>query len=385
MTTVDFVFFDAGGGHRSSATALCEVIARQELPWQTRMVNLQEILDPLDFIRKLTGVRIQDTYNAILKKGWTLGSAQLLKVLQAAVRHYHDEEVGLLREHWARSQPDLVISLVPHFNRALKESLAGRAVPFVTILTDIADFPPHFWIESQDQYVVCGSEKAAQQAREAGIAESHIYRSSGMIVHPRFYEPVRIDRQEERRRLGLKESLPTALVMFGGQGSEVMLEVASRVNQSDLQVQMIYICGHNVRLAEKLKQLTGNKPQFVEGFTKEIPYYMSLADFFIGKPGPGSVSEALLMKLPVIVQRNALTLPQERYNTEWILENEVGLVVKSFRHVVPAIREMLDPQKYSRFRANAANQTIRAVLEIPDMLKEILARELKAQGALAAV
>ncbi|MSO19690.1 MAG: galactosyldiacylglycerol synthase [Acidobacteria bacterium] len=385
MTAVDFVYFDAGGGHRSSATALCEVIARQQLLWQTRMVNLQEILDPLDFIRKLTGVRIQDTYNAILKKGWTLGSAQLLKVLQAAVRHYHDEEVGLLRDHWARSQPDLVVSLVPHFNRALKESLAGGGVPFVTILTDIADFPPHFWIESQDQYVVCGSEKAAQQAREAGIAESHIYRSSGMIVHPRFYEPVRIDRQEERRRLGLKESLPTALVMFGGQGSEVMLEVASRVNQCDLPVQMIYMCGHNVGLAEKLKQLANHKPQFVEGFTREIPYYMSLADFFIGKPGPGSVSEALLMKLPVIVQRNALTLPQERYNTEWILENEVGLVVESFRHVVPAIREMLDPQKYSRFHGNTANQNSRAVLEIPDMLKEILARELNAQGALAAV
>ena len=51
---------------------------------------------------------------------------------------------------------------------------------------------------------------------------------------------------------------------------------------------------------------------------------MQLADFFIGKPGPGSVSEALAMRLPVIVECNAWTLPQERYNAEWIVEKEVG-------------------------------------------------------------
>ena len=57
---------------------------------------------------------------------------------------------------------------------------------------------------------------------------------------------------------------------------------------------------------------------FVEGFTKEVPRYMQLADYFIGKPGPGSISEAVAMQLPVIVERNAWTLPQERYNADWV-------------------------------------------------------------------
>ena len=59
----------------------------------------------------------------------------------------------------------------------------------------------------------------------------------------------------------------------------------------------------------------------------QIPYFMSLSDFFIGKPGPGSISEALAMKLPVIVERNSWTLPQERYNADWVLEKDVGIVV----------------------------------------------------------
>jgi len=75
---IDFIFFDAGGGHRSAATALKAVIDAQKLslgkPWEIRMVNLQEVLDPLDVFRKVTGIRLEDIYNKMLAKGWTLES-----------------------------------------------------------------------------------------------------------------------------------------------------------------------------------------------------------------------------------------------------------------------------------------------------------------------
>ena len=75
MTKIDFIYFDAGGGHRSAATALKSVIEQQGRPWEIRLVNLQEVLDPLDVFRKLTGIRLQDIYNLMLAKGWTLGRA----------------------------------------------------------------------------------------------------------------------------------------------------------------------------------------------------------------------------------------------------------------------------------------------------------------------
>src|SRR5262249_10107508 len=77
MKQLDFLYFDAGGGHRRAASALLQVITEQQRPWEVRMVNLQEVLDPLDVFRKLTGRRLQDLYNLMLKKGWTLGSPQL--------------------------------------------------------------------------------------------------------------------------------------------------------------------------------------------------------------------------------------------------------------------------------------------------------------------
>jgi 1,2-diacylglycerol 3-beta-galactosyltransferase len=114
-------------------------------------------------------------------------------------------------------------------------------------------------------------------------------------------------------------------------------------------------------------------PCHVEGFTREIPYFMHLADFFIGKPGPGSISEALVMGLPVIVERNARTMVQERYNTEWIERHQFGVVLRSFGEIVSGINQMLEPQRLAHFRSRAGELNNRAVFEIPDMLEALIA------------
>jgi hypothetical protein len=364
---LDFIFFEAGGGHRAAANALKTVIEQQGRPWEIRLVNLQEILDPLDVFRKYTGIRMQDVYNLLLKKGWTLGSPQLTVLMHGLIRLYHRGQVRLLEQFWAEDRPDLVVSLIPNFNRALREASPDR--PLVTILTDLADYPPHFWIERQAQYLICGTDRAARQALALGHPTERVFRTSGMILRPKFYEPLTSDRGAERERLGLDPKLPTGLVLFGGEGSSAMLNIAHRVT---VPAQFIFICGKNRKLAERLRQLKTKFPKYVEGFTSEIPHYMHLSDFFIGKPGPGSISEALAMHLPVIVERNLWTLPQERYNTEWILERQAGIVLKSFRDIDAGLRQLLDRANFDRFRANAAAIKNRAVFEIPDILDSLL-------------
>jgi UDP-N-acetylglucosamine:LPS N-acetylglucosamine transferase len=374
MQRIEFCFFDAGGGHRAAATALQMSIAAQERSWDVRLTNIQELMDELDILKKYAGIRIEDQYNWMLRSGWTLGSTQLMKVLQFAIWARHGATVRLLERHWRETQPDMVLSFVPHFNRALCESFANACPgrPFVTVLTDIADFPPHFWIERQRQYLVCGSGRAVQQAHEYGHMDNRIFRASGMILHPRFYEPPVEERVAGRLRLGLRADLPTAVVLFGGYGSKVMLEIAERLDRSRLELQLIFICGRNERLASALRAGKSRLPQYVEGFTKDVNRYMHLADFFIGKPGPGSVSEALAMRLPVIVSCNAWTLPQERYNTVWVLEKEVGVVLRSFDEIVSAVARIIEPATLARYRANAGGLKNQAVFEIPGMLEQIL-------------
>src|ERR1700730_13974338 len=343
MKKIDFLFFDAGGGHRSAANALKEAIEQQQRRWQVSLVNLQEQLDELDIFRKYTGVRLEDCYNLLLSKGWTLGSPQLTRGMQWLIRMLHPAQVRVVEKLWLERRPDIVVSLVPNLNRAVGESMRNVIpdTPFVTILTDFADYPPHFWIERQRQYLIFGSERAVEQARELGHEDKYIFRTSGMILNPRYYEPLEIDRAAERRKLGLDPERPTGLIMFGGQGSNAMLEIARK-----LDIQLICICGKNEKLATRLRALKRSSPIVVEGFTKQVRYYMALADFFIGKPGPGSISEALAMHLPVIVGRNAWTMAHERFNADWIEAERMGMVVSSFSRIGEAVGQLLEPRRY---------------------------------------
>ncbi len=375
MKQVDFVFFDAGGGHRAAATALKTVIEQRGMPWRVRLINLQEILDELDIFRKLTGIRMQDVYNLILKKGWTLGSPQLTVAMHWLIRLYHPAQVRVLKKFWAGSQPDLVVSVIPNFGRALYQSLKAvhPATPLVTVLTDIADYPPHFWIEpGQQQYYICGSERAIEQARSFGYGPDRALRVSGMVLHPKFYEPLDVDREAGRGKLGLKPDRPTGLILFGGQGSKAMKGILQRLEAAAVEAQFIAICGKNEKLRRELAGRGWKLPVHVEGFTTDLPYFMRLSDFFIGKPGPGSISEAVAMHLPVIVERNAWTLPQERYNAEWVRANEVGFVLSGFRHIASAVTGLLSAGKLDALRRNTRRLDNRAVFEIPVILERIL-------------
>src|SRR5580704_4296660 len=375
MKTLELVFFDAGGGHRSAANALCEVVKHQQRPWEMKMMNLLELLDEMDVFRKLTGVRMQDIYNQLLRRGWTIGSPALMKGMHGVIWMLHSKQVSLLANYWRNKQPDMVVTVIPNFNRAIYQAMRKvmPEVPLVTILTDMADYPPHFWIERQPQYLICGTERAYNQAMQLGHSPERVFRTSGMILNPRYYEPVTVDRGPDRAALGLDPDLPTALMMFGGEGSTSMIHIARRLDASGLDVQIIAICGKSKKLEAVMRAMKGRIRMHVEGFTREVPRFMRLADFFIGKPGPGSISEAVAMGLPVIIERNHWTLPQERYNADWVEEQGVGISLRSFkRQIVGAVEKMLDPERRCEFVRHVNAQKNRAVFEIPDILERIM-------------
>ena len=377
MPKVHVVFHDGGGGHRNAAVALRTVIAQLHPDWQLQLIQFQDLTDRLDVLRKFTGIRIQQQYNIMLQNGWTLGSTQLLRVLQTTIRIFHRSLVNLLEKFWREKPADLLVSVIPHFNRQICESWTkvypGR--PFVTIITDLADFPPRFWIEPiKDQYVIAGTEKAVEQARALGHDDAHIFRTSGMILRPDFYEQDDSNPLELRKEMGLRPGLPTAIVLFGGHGSRVMYGITEKLDAAGPPLQLILICGKNEELAAKLRARQWKFPVHVIGFTKEVHKLMRAADFLIGKPGPGSIAEAMVRQLPVLIECNAWTLPQERYNAQWVKEKGVGIVLKSFEDVAEGVKRMLDPAAFAEFRRNVAAQENRAVFEIPEILAKLLAQ-----------
>jgi UDP-N-acetylglucosamine:LPS N-acetylglucosamine transferase len=369
MPSVDLVYFNAGGGHRASALALQRSIAEAGLGWDVRLVNLTELLDPAGKLRRFA-FSPEDYYNARLAYGLTLGLRTELRLLQALIGVLNPTLVRVLQQHWLRSEPDLVVSLIPNFNRPLYESLATTlpGVPYVTVLTDLADHPPHFWMEpGQDQHLVCGTPHAVQQALAAGFDAARVHATSGMIIRPDFYRlPADFDRAAARAAQGLDPLRPTGVVMFGGHGSRSMLGIAERLADQ----QLILMCGHNAKLAARLRELPAAAPRLVLGFTHEVAQVMRMADYFIGKPGPGSLSEAMHLGLPVVVTRNAWTMPQERYNTQWVRDLGLGLVLPSFRQIAPAVQRL--GAELPAYQSRVAALANRAVFEVPRILQRIL-------------
>lgn len=381
MATVDLIFFDAGGGHRAAATALKAILEKEPLDIQPRLMHLRDVLDAVDVFRKVLHIDLQAIYNLMLRKGWTLGSETGLRFMQRIIGFYTNAEARLLEDWWHKTgAPDMAVSLIPNFNQAIFAAwlrvAPGR--PYVTVLTDIADFPPHFWMEppvanAHSQYFICGSPRAVEQARAMGHPAERIFETSGMILQPRFYDLPPLDRDAERAKLGLDPKLPTGLVLFGGYGSSSMLEIARRLEPLAGSLQLILIAGKNAKLESTLKALPGKLRRHVVGFTSEVPYYMRLADFFIGKPGPGSLSEAVHLGLPCITTRNAWTLPQERYNSQWLTDNGFGVVLTSFGGIESTVRELLSSDAgLNKMRQRTAQVRNRAIYEIPAILSEIL-------------
>jgi hypothetical protein len=388
---IEIYTFDAGSGHRAATDALKGVLAEQYPDWDIRPVDLQKLLEPVDLVHKLTqkmppsfrrileplapGIvdgpfRSQEFYNMAISHGQTIGVSAMLSLLQYFLDTKAPEIEGILRDRWRAlaQKPDLVVSVIPNFNRLMFDALEGvfPSTPYVTIMTDLVDLPPHFWMEDQDQFLICGTTEAYAQAKATGFYNPNkLFAVSGMMLRKDFYgTPV------SRRPPKLMSKLPTVIIMFGGNGSFVSEKIIQQLEEAQTKIQTIVMCGHNQELLASLRQR--NNCHSV-AFTSDVPAYLRVADIFIGKPGPGCVSEALHMGCPVIVENNISTLPQERPNVDWIERNGVGIGVKSLkRGIASTVIDML--ANLDLYKANIKNNLPcnRAVYEVADILGQIL-------------
>ncbi len=362
-------FFDAGGGHRSAAEALIESAKATYPNWDIELMNLQELLKKTDPVYQVTGYQAETLYNAAIKRGWTYGSRPFLRALQRGIRMNAAPMRKVLREYFAQSKPDLIVSVVPNFNKVMFDALRAvhADVPYVTIMTDIADSPPNFWMANQDQYMIVGSHKALLQAHMSGFYRpERIFETSGMILRPAFYKDVS-DAPLTHETIGLDPNKKTALIMFGGNGAVVSKEIALKLQAQGIQ--SIVLCGHNKAL---LADMQGIEGCHAIGFTQKVADYMCLANFFVGKPGPGSMTEALHLGLPVIIENNSRTMIQERYNIIWAEENRLGVSIKNFAHIGRAATFLLNSGRLDQHISNANRLNNRAVYEIPNMLESIM-------------
>lgn len=383
MRDVLAFFSDAGGGHRNAVNALLAAVEETRPPFRLLPRNLSESLSEFDLLRRFGRRSIEETYNELLRSGRTKHLVPLLRLLHAASWLLHRPMVRALARRLAAERPAAVLSVHPNFNALLRDATrrALPGAPFLVLMTDYADFPPHFWIEPGVDRLIVGSAQAHAQALQLGLPAERVTLSSGMVLNPRFY---RTDPGEARVAVRAELALPAqafvVLLLFGGKGAAEMAPLTEALLQADPDWYVVAICGKNAPLQEQLAGLAASTPRLrVAGFTERVADFMAASDLLLTKPGPGSLAEAFQRGLPPVVTCNPGTIPQERHNAEMLAATGLGLVVPGWREMpAAAARVAREPGLHARLRAAiAALPPNRAVYEALD----VVARELAAAAA----
>jgi UDP-N-acetylglucosamine:LPS N-acetylglucosamine transferase len=321
-------------------------------------------------------VSLEDAYNLILRRRANALMVPLLRLMHAGIRVRRRALVRTLAA-WLRTQPRpaAVVSVFPNFNGVMRDAIreAFPGVPLVVVLTDLADFPPRFWIEPGIDRVVVGTDEASDQAFAIGIPAARVSRVSGMVLHPRFYGAGGPEaRARARAGLLLGEGDFAVTLLFGGQGSPEMAPLAERLLEEDPAVRVIAICGENPGLFERLAPAEARaRGRLVRlGFTDRVAEILAASDLLVTKPGPGSLSEAFQQHVPVVVTRNIHTIPQERFNTDFVRDRGLGLVVSHWRRIPAAVQRLFrDAAGRAAMRDRiAALPPNRAVFEVIDVI-----------------
>ncbi len=313
---------DTGGGHRASAQALqAAFAARYPGRFEVEIVDLWTDYTPWPINRfprlyspiigralwlwKLLWLVFENErgHSAALRLVYLLCRKRLRKVLQA-------------------HRPHLIISVHPLMQHLVMWMLEqeGAAIPFATVVTDLASFH-HGWFHARAVRCFVASEAAAAAAGRYGLRA----RLLGLPVRAAFSQLLP-DKVTARARLGLAEGGFTALLLGGGEGmgpvAAIAHAVARRLGAEGKDAQLVVICGRNERLRQALQRSDWPLPARVCGFVDNMEEWMAASDCVITKAGPGTIAEALICGLPILL--SGFIPGQESGNVSYVVENGVG-------------------------------------------------------------
>lgn len=366
---------ETGGGHRASAQAL-------EAAFETLYPSQVEITT-VDYWQHVAGFPFNNfprQYSYVAKRPWlwnflyAWGQFPPTRFLtELAFSLFCHAKV---RRYFERTQPDLIVSVHPLVNRLSLSVLAyirdmyGRPTPpFVTVVTDLGGAHAT-WFDTRADLVYVPSEPLQEMAVENGVREERI-RLFGLPIRPSFWEETR-SRNELRRELGMAINIPAVLLVGGGDGvggleaiaNAIAVRVAEEVGTSGGQI--VVVCGKNKKLLRRMKARSWPVPVILKGFVNNMSEWMSACDILCSKAGPGTIAEAWIRGLPIIL--TGFLPGQEEGNVKLVTDSGSGEY-----HAHPeaiarcAARWVSDPELRGAIAARATS------LGRPNSCKEIAA------------
>lgn len=373
-----FLIGRGGGGHKASARALRDAMPA-EIQASVEMVDVGYTLEACLWGRsepRKHGFDADELYNWLLKNGCFCLAALSGLVARGFANLGRNRLVRALTGMWAMAPPTLVVSFVPFFNGIFRDALhaANPDAAIVTVVTDFANSPEHTWLDPHEphsarHFIVAGTDTLVSQCRQLGYPTIDVLRSSGMVVHPCFHA-----RPEDAAQAspGVQER---ALISFGAMPPLRVERIAAALAASQPQLAVVVLCGGNAKLLKRL-QRRGDVTALPMVTADEVRRHMRESAFVLGKPGPGTVSEAAACGVAFVTERRGV-MAQERDVLTWIEEAGAGVVVDSLTELPADLRNRVAACAPTLRTLKANN---RAVFEVRDLVMSLLGKQ-HAEGA----
>lgn len=367
-----FLISDTGGGHRASAEALKQALARLHGPAVTCA-----IVDPFARYAHWPLSRVPHSYTPLISRYlwlwqglWQLSASPT--AWRAASRAVAAWQSGPLRQLASDHPADLAVSVHPLLCRLPQRTLRAvqPGIRLATVVTDL-DSAPRLWFEPNVDLLVAPCEQVVSAARAAGLPAGRIQRL-GLPIRLEFLDAP-ASQAEARARLGLADR-PTVLVMGGGEGmgglEGVVDALASGLHGQPAQIAVV--CGRNAALRQHLAARRWPTPVTALGFVDDIPVWMRAADCLVTKAGPGAIAEALACTLPMVL--SSFVPGQETGNVAFVERNGLGVYRPDRLAMAATVRGWLaEPELLVGMRQRARLLARpRAALDIAEALSALL-------------
>jgi UDP-N-acetylglucosamine:LPS N-acetylglucosamine transferase len=347
-----------GGGHLSLAQSLEEILADS---YEIHIADPQA-----EFIREYytwAGRRASKSYG----KGYDLtDSKQAALLFHKFLTLLVQKRLHALVE---QIQPHLIITTHTLLSYAIDHVIKRRraSIPLVFQLSEL-EVVHATWltVKNAAAYFVPTVE-IMEQARHSGIDESRLY-FTGFPVRQQFLQDYRANRAEIFASLKLDPSLFTLFLQGGAEGAAGIEQTVQSILASDTSIQIVLAAGTNTTLAARFNAADRVR---VIPFTRTIAPYMAAADIVVGKAGPNTIIETVMLEKPFIATafipgQEAPNLAfLERHNLGWVcLEREVqeSLILQLATDPTLIAAKMPDIQRY-RAESLKARRLIPTVID----------------------
>ncbi len=336
-----FLMSDTGGGHRAAAEAIAEAVhSLYPDTYQTRIEDLWKAHTPWPVNR------IPDTYPWMAGPGmplwklmWTISTTMqplphkvVLPGVSPVVRHR-------IVEFFQEIEPDLIVSVHPlmnHLGVRLRDKAGMSHVPFITVVTDMVSVHPT-WICPGVSLCTVPTTPARELALKWGMRPEQVV-VTGQPVALNFSH-IPADKTTLKRHLTLDPARKTVLVVGGGEGMGPVLKIARAIAQTASQAQLMVVAGRNKALKAQLDAVPWEIPTKNFGFVKNMSELMGAADILVTKAGPGTISEAFIARLPLILY--GYIPGQETGNVTYVQERNAGVLAEDPQEIGQLVRDWL--------------------------------------------